>query len=180
MEILTPEQLAQEGQKKYQNGDYLAAAQSFEGAASGYRDQDDPLNAAEMENNRSVALLQAKDAPGALQAALDTDKVFAAAGDKRRQALALGNQAAALAALNRLDEAEAAYIQSGDLLKELGETDLRASVMQSLSQIQLRTGRQLEALATMQAGVTGVKKPSLRQRFLKRLLEIPSKFLNRS
>ena len=53
-------------------------------------------------------------------------------------------------------------------------------VIQSLSQLQFRTGRQLEALATMQSGIEDIKRPSLRQRMLKKLLKAPIKLLDRS
>jgi hypothetical protein len=51
--------------------------------------------------------------------------------------------------------------------------------MQSLSALQLRTGRQLEALATMQSGVSKIKRPGLKNRFLKKILDIPFRLFNR-
>ncbi|MBN2502132.1 MAG: hypothetical protein JXB38_15215 [Anaerolineales bacterium] len=180
MEVKSPEELAKEATKAYQSGEYLEAGAAFKAAADGYEAANDALQAAEMRNNQSVALLQGDDAEGALAVVQGTDAIFAAAGDKLRQAMALGNQASALDALKRLEEAEAAYVASADLLKELGEDDLRATVMQSLSALQLRSGRQLEALATMKAGVDNVEKPNLRQRMLKRLLKLPQKFMNKS
>ena len=63
-------------------------------------------------------------------------------------------------------------------LKELGETELRLSLMQSISVLQLRTGRHLQAVASMYAGVEKIKNPTLKQRFLKRLLGIPIQILN--
>ena len=180
MEVKTPAELAEAGKSAYQNGDFLAAAQAFEAAVRGYKVQDDELMAAEMANNQSVASLQAGDAQAALDAVAGTDAIFEAAGDTLRQAMAVGNYAAALEELDRLDEAEEAYRQSADLLKQIGEHDLRGQVMQSISALQLRTGRQLEALATMQAGVTDLERPNLRQRLLKKVLDIPFKFLNRS
>jgi tetratricopeptide (TPR) repeat protein len=180
VEVKSPEELAKEAKQAYQSGEYLEAAAAFKAAADGYTAAGDALMSAEMQNNRSVALLQGDDAEGALQAVLGTDQIFAEGGDKLRQAMALGNQAAALDALKRLEEAETAYVASADLFKDLGETDLRANVMQSLSALQLRSGRQLEALATMQAGVDNVEKPNLRQRMLKQLLKLPQKFMNKS
>lgn len=180
MELHTPDQLAQEGKDAYQAGEVLRAADLFNAAAEGYSAQGDTLMAAEMANNRGVALLQANEAQAALDAVSGTDKVFEEVGDRLRLAMALGNQGAALDALKRLDEAERAYLRSAELLKELGEHDLRAPVMKSLSALQMRTGRQLEALATMQAGVEGMERPNLRQRILKKLLRIPFKLFNRS
>lgn len=178
-ETLSQEQLATEGQSAYKRGDYIAAANAFKAASESYRLSGDELNAAEMANNYSVALLQGGQAQGSLEAVSGTDEIFAEAGDVRRQALALGNQAAALEALNRPDEAIDAYERSAELLTQIGDTETRVSVMQSLSALQLRRGRQLEALATMHAGLNGVKHPTPKQRMLRKLLQIPFKLMNR-
>ena len=72
------------------------AAELFHQAAQAYILGRNGLLAAEMKNNASVAHLQAGDPQKALDAALDTDKVFEAAKDIKRWATAVGNQAAAL------------------------------------------------------------------------------------
>lgn len=180
MKLQTPQQLTKSGKAAYQAGDYSDAAELFEAAAKGFAAQEEHLLAAEMSNNQSVALLQAGEAQAALDAVSGTADVFSAAADIRRQAMAVGNAAAALDALGQLDQAEQAYQLSAELLAEIGADKLRANVMQSLSQLQLRTGRQLEALASMQSGVENIKRPSLPQRLLKKLLKVPFKLLNRS
>jgi len=91
----------------------------------------------------------------------------------------LGNTGAALEALGRLEEAIQAYQMSSDLLKETGDKAMRVHVMQSLSALQLRTGRQMESMATMQFGLEEIEKPSLTQRTLQKLLKIPTNLLNR-
>ena len=96
---------------------------------------------AEMRNNISVALLQAGKPQESLAAALDTDQVFADAKDIKRQGMALGNQAAALEALNRYDEAIEKYDLAAQLFDQAGEGDLRALVMKSSAAIKLKTGK---------------------------------------
>jgi tetratricopeptide (TPR) repeat protein len=177
VEAVTAEKLKEEGQTAYQNGDYQAAGRLFAAASQAFETRKESIQAAEMANNSSVAWLQAGDADQALQAVSGTDAVFALAGEVRLQAMALGNRAAALDALGRLEEAAILYDQSAMLLGEIGEGELRAYAMQALSKIQFRTGRQLEALATMQAGIEGIEKPSLRQRVLKKLLRFPMRIL---
>ncbi len=176
-EVLDAAQLAKEAKQAYQRGDYESAARSFQAAAQGYKTCQDSLNAAEMANNASVAYLQAGDGQAALQAVEGTAEIFAAEGDVRRQAMALGNLGAALEALKRYEDAEQAYQQSADLLKQVGEDQLRLNVMQSLSSLQMRTGRQLQALSSMQAGLEDVNRPSPRQRILKKLLGVPFKLM---
>ncbi len=155
-------------------------ARTFEAAAQAFQAEGDALSAAEMRNNSSVAYLQSGDGQAALQAVEGTPDRFALAGDIRRQGMALGNLGAALEALDRQDEAAQAYQQSSDCLKQAGELDMRMYVVQSLSALQLRSGRQVQALETMQAGLEEVEHPTPKQAFLKRLLKAPLKLLGRS
>ena len=179
VQSLTPDQLNQQGKTAYEREEYEEAARTFEAAERGYTVAGDALNAAEMANNRSVALLQAGNPQAALDAVSQTPEVFIQAGDTRRHAMALGNKAAALAGLGNREEAEKLYWESARLLEEIGETALRASVLQAISRLQMRSGRYMEAVASMQSGLDQVEKPSLVQRFLKKLLQIPSRMLNR-
>ena len=175
-----PVKLTKEGKSAYQNGDYLAAAQAFEAAQQGYLSQGDKLNAAELANNCSVAYLQAGEGQAALKAVEGTAEIFAEAGDLRRQGMALGNLASALEAVDRTEEAAEAYLQSAGVLEKAGEDQLRANVMHSLSMLQFRSGKQLQALASMQSGLEGVKRPSPKQNVLKKLLSIPVDMLTRN
>ena len=179
-EAVSPEKLTKEGKAAYQNGDYLAAAQAFEAAQQGYLSLGDKLNAAELANNCSVAYLQAGDGQAALKAVEGTDAIFAEAGDLRRQGMALGNLASALEAIDRTEEAVEAYLQSASVLEKAGEDQLRANVLHSLSMLQFRSGKQLQALASMQSGLEGVKRPTPKQSLLKKLLNIPVDMLTRN
>ena len=177
MEIINPQQLADEGQAEYNKGEYQSAAHYYKAAADGYLSAGDDLLAAEMSNNCSVAFLKCGNADSALKAVLDTDKIFATHGDTLRQAMALGNQAAALEGLKQLDQAVIVYGESAELLKGLGESELRAYVLQAISTIQLRRGQYLEAYATMGEGVMGLDKPNFKQKLLKSLMQLPFKFI---
>jgi tetratricopeptide (TPR) repeat protein len=174
---LNPDQLIKEAQTAYKQKKYLVAATAFETAAQVYSANGEEMNAAEMRNNSSVAFLQANNPQAALSAVQGTEQVFAKDGDIKRQALALGNTAAALEALGRLDEAATIYEESANLLKQINETDLRASVMQALSTIQLRLGRQLEAVVTMQSGLEDIKRPNVTQKLAKKILQSPINML---
>lgn len=165
--------------RAYREGDYVKAAEMYTQAADDFIAANDINTGAEMRNNASVAYLQAGEVELAYGQVVGTPEIFAQAGDTNRQAMALGNLGAALEALNRLEEAEQAYIQSAELLKELGEDQLRIHVMQSLSALQLRLGRRLEALATMKGGLEDVQRPTPKQRLLRRLLNVPFRMLEK-
>jgi tetratricopeptide (TPR) repeat protein len=177
METLNPSQLAEEGRVAYQNKDFLSAAKLYQAAAEGFTASGDEVSAAEMANNSSVAYLKGGQAVKALEMADGTEKVFEKKGNLRQQAVAIGNQAAALEKLKRREEARLAYEKCAELLNEAGEFELRAYVMQALSMLQLRKRRYLEAYATLRAGIMGVKKPNFKQRLLKSLIQIPYTFL---
>jgi tetratricopeptide (TPR) repeat protein len=173
MEALTNVQLADQGKQAYRTGRYVEAGRYYHAAAEACRDAGKPLEAAENLNNSGVAYLQGGETAAALAEIQDTPAAFAALGDTRRQAMALGNLGAALEACGRLDEAAECYRQSAQMLYQAGEQELALHAVQSLSALQLRTGKQLQALATMQAGVEKLEKPSPKHRLLKSLLRIP-------
>ena len=175
----TPQQLETEGGDAYRLGNYIEAANIFSAAESGYQSQGETIKSAEMANNCSVAFLLADQPQDALKAVEETVELFREAQDKRRLSMALGNRAAALEAMQRYDPASLDYEQSAKILKEIGENDLRLDVMKSLSALQLRTGRSLEALATMQSGVDAIEKPKVKHRILMNILKWPFRFIGR-
>lgn len=178
IQAISSQYLATKGDAAYKSGDYLISAKSYREAAEAYRASGDELLAAEMLNNCSVAYLQVGEGQLALEAVEGTSEIFAAVGDLHRQALAIGNRAAALEVLDRFEEAEVAYQDSAKILKEIGKLDDRLHVLQSLSAMQLQMGRRLEAYASMYAGIMSIERPNLRQRLLKALMQIPYKLFN--
>jgi tetratricopeptide (TPR) repeat protein len=169
------EQLEKQATGLYQKRAYLQAAELFYNAAAEYQAEQKPVRAAEMHNNRSVALLQAGDAAGALQAAAGTEMVFFQEGDNRRQAMALGNQAAALEELGKPKEALDFYQQASSLLGSEGESEMRSIILKRISSLKLRSGKALESLAAMDSALTIEKPASPKEKLLRRLLN----FINR-
>ena len=167
-----PQQLAEQGKQAFTAKQFDQAASCFTEAASAYETLGDPLNAAEMKNNLSVALLQAGNAQAAYEAAAGTDDVFAEVGDSKRQAMAYGNQASALEALKKFDQALEAYEKSAALFADAGETEMRSIVLQSAATIELRRGKVADSALSMIGSVESTKKPNLLQRFLKLILRI--------
>jgi tetratricopeptide (TPR) repeat protein len=178
-EVLDPKQIIVEAQAAYEAGDFLKAAHLFLAAGDSYDTVGNGEVAAEMANNQSVSLLQGGEAEKALIALDGKYEIFENAGNIRSQAITLGNRAAAFEALDRLEEAQADYQQAADYFAQIGERDLFVTTMGALSALQLRTGRSLEALATMQTGLNKVDRPNLKQRMIKSVLDIPFRLLNR-
>jgi tetratricopeptide (TPR) repeat protein len=166
----SPQKLADQARKAYEAGEFQPAAQAYGEAASAYAAEGDTLKSAEMKNNQSVTLLRAGQAQAALDAARGTEKTFAAAGDSRRQGMALANQASALQALKKRDEAANLYKKSAAALEKAGEGDMRMEVMQLLSMLCLRRFKFYEAVIALQSGLAGVKDPTPKQRLMKKIL----------
>lgn len=178
-ETITAGELVQEANYAYQQEDYLTAAQAYQAASISFVQSNDPLMAAEMSNNASVAYLLAEKPEAALQYALKTDQVFAEAGDARRQAIALTNQAAAYEALGQLAEAVQAYQTSADLLKPLEDQELRSVVLKSLSAVHLKMGNQMEAIAAMHSGLNQIEKPGIIQKLMRKIINIPFNYFTK-
>ncbi len=171
-ELSDPKSLSQNADDVYQEGDFENAARLYGEAASAFQAQGDVVVAAEMKNNQSVAFLQVKKAQLAYEAAAGTAEIFASAGDARREGIAFANEATALQALNRQDQAVEKYLLSADAFKKADEDQLRATVMQAVAWIYLRRGKLFEGLNYISSGVTGLKTPTFRQRLMQLLLRL--------
>jgi len=162
-----PIQLAEKGKEEYAKGNHAAAADLFAQAAQTYTDAQDELNAAEMKNNQSVALLQAGNAKGALEATEGTEVIFQRAGDIKRQGIAVGNRAAALEGLKKYQEAITEYERAASLLEQAGEGDMHSVVRKAAANLHLKHGRISAAQMDVYDSLRLVEKPSFTQRILK-------------
>ncbi|NJC98933.1 MAG: hypothetical protein C3F07_09530 [Anaerolineales bacterium] len=172
VETPDPVALAEHGKQEYGNGKFAAAAELFQQAAEAYRAAQDDLNAAEMKNNQSVALLQAGKAKEALQATDGTEAVFQKAGDLKRQGVAVGNRAAALESMKKFDEALAEYERAASLLEEAGEGDMHSVVRKAAANLNLKRGRINAAQMDVYDSLRLVEKPNFTQRIMKFLKRI--------
>lgn len=172
---LEPAHLEAQGKSAYQNKKFKESADLFRQAAEGYTLARAGLMAAEMKNNMSVALLQGGQPQEALDAALGTEQIFAGVKDIKRQAMALGNQAAALEALKRYDEAIVNYELSAGLFKQVNEGDLRSMVMKSAAAIKLKTGRLTESAFKMIGSLDAKETPGFFERILNFFLRLINK-----
>jgi tetratricopeptide (TPR) repeat protein len=172
VENLDPVSLAEQGNEEYTKGNHAAAAGFFLQAAQAYQSADDELNAAEMLNNQSVALLQSGNARAALDATEGTEEIFQKEGDIKRQGIAVGNRAAALEGLKKVDEALAEYERAATLLEEAGEGDMHSIVRKAAANLNLKRGRITAAQMDVYDSMRLVEKPNFTQRIMKFLKRI--------
>ena len=172
MDQVNPVTLADEGKKEYASENYLGAADLFLRAAQAYASAQDELNAAEMKNNQSVALLQAGRAKEALQATEGTEEVFQQAGDLKRQGIAVSNRAAALEGLKKWKEALAEYDRAASLFEQAGEGDMHSIVRKAAANLNLKRGRIVDSQMDVYDSLRLVEKPTLLQRIMKFLVRM--------
>ena len=172
MDPLNPITLADKGKQEYEKENYRAAADLFQEAAQAYAAAQDELNAAEMRNNQSVALLQAGKAKDALQATEGTEEIFQKAGDVKRQGIAVSNRAAALEGLGQWNEALAEYDRAAMLFEGVGEGDMHSIVRKAAANINLKRGRFVHSQMDVYDSLRLVKKPTFVQRIMKFLVRM--------
>jgi tetratricopeptide (TPR) repeat protein len=172
VESLDPITLAEDGKKEYAKNNFKAAAGFFAQAAQAYASIQDELNAAEMKNNESVALLQAGNTKGALQATDGTEAVFQKSGDLKRQGIAVSNRAAALEGLKKWQEALAEYDRAAALFEQAGEGDMHSIVRKAAANINLKRGQIVNSQMDVYDSLRLVEKPTLTQRILKFLIRL--------
>jgi tetratricopeptide (TPR) repeat protein len=164
---------------EYQNGNWSLAAQLFNQAREAYEQQGDPLKSAEMSNNLCVTLLQDQRPQEALAVVEGTWNIFLSHGDDLRAAQAYGNLAAAQEACGDSANAEKAYAKAANLLEKTGDDEARAQTLAALSRLQLKRGKPVQAVASMQSGLEGRSRLSIGRRFLRWLISLPGRILNR-
>lgn len=175
--VNSPEQLNEQGKQAYQNSDFASAASYFLEAENAYKNNGDSLQAAEMANNRSVALLQAGDAAAAMEASKDTHLVFAQADDKLREGYSLGNQAAALKELGQKSESLKFYKLSAEKLALAGDKDNLVVVQKTISALEFENGNKINAIGAMLDALRAKEKLTLREKVLRKLFSIVARFM---
>ncbi len=165
------EALKKTGLDHFKADRFADAASAFDQAALAFEAAGRSADAAEMRNNLCVVKMSQDDWPGALAAVEGTEAIFAAVGDSRREAQAIANRAACFEGLGRVEDALQTYQRAIDLLGDLGEHETRSACYKRMSGLQVKSGQQLQALASMRSGLDLTDKPSMRERMLKGMLD---------
>jgi tetratricopeptide (TPR) repeat protein len=171
------EQLSDKGKEAYQNNDYEMAAVFFLEAEKSFQKDGDSLQAAEMANNRSVALLQAGKAKEAYAASQNTHLIFENVGDSLREGFALGNQAAALNELGKKSESLKLYRLSAEKLQQAGDRENLIVVQKTISSLELESGSKINAMSAMLDALRTKEKLTFREKILRKLFSLVSRLM---
>ena len=172
------EQIKQKALESYKKRDFQAALDGFNACLDYYVASSDELAEAEMRNNIGVTYLGLKDPQKAYDTVAGTDEIFAIYADRKRQGMSLANTATALEGLDRKEEALAIYEQVLEIFKEVGEKDMRVTILRRVSDLQFKTRRQLQAVASMEAAYDQKENQSAKDSLFKSILtSIRRKFI---
>ena len=170
-----PAEIAEKALQAYKQEAFDLAIDLFEQAKSAYSIAGDPVKAAEMANNLSVAFSQVDRYTAALEVLNDTFDVFLQHGEMMKAAQSLGNEAAAYEGMQEWEKAETLYEQAVDRFAQLGEQESQHYTLQALSRVRLRQGRAMEAVSTMQGALETDAKSNWRTRLVSKILSLPSR-----
>lgn len=163
----------------YREGRLQEAIDGFTAARHAFLTDGNVSKAAEMGSNLCVVLLWDGRPHEALSAVEGSPAVFLSIGDKNHAAQAYGNLGSAREACGDSIGAEKAYHQAAEIFKSLEEKNQYSYTMQALSRLQLRQGRHLEAIVSLQRAIEAKPQSGIKDRLLRRLLKLPSRLLNR-
>lgn len=165
------EQLKEEGLQKFEKKQFKAASICFKTCVEALEKEGPTLESAEMRNNLGVALIRAREYPAALEALQGTDQTFAAVGDRQKQGMALANLGNAYEGLKRFDEALQTYEEAKECFKTSGEQKMLSIILKYISDLQIKTGKQYQALASLQSSYQENPEADLKNNFFKRSLD---------
>lgn len=133
--------------KLYRDGSLNESIPLFEQARAAYLAQGEAAKAASVANDLGVVYYLAGRRDEARRILEDARAVFERMGEVAGQARALGNIAQVLNRAGDQAGAEEHYQHAAELFHHIGERALEYDTYRALSQMQLRRGRWLEALA---------------------------------
>ena len=168
------EELQEEGLRLFREGLYDEAVRRFSEAMEHFAEEGREVEVGEMLNNIGIIRRKQSRWEEALEALEEAQRTFVRLDDKNREAQALGNLASVYASLKRRDDAERAWATAASIFEELGERQKQGDTMMALGMSMFRSGRRQEGLATYQAGISMVDKPTFMQRFYRILLRVQS------
>ena len=174
---MKPEELQQDGLRLFQEGLYDEAARRFSEAMEHFAEQEREAEAGEMLNNIGIIRRKQGRWEDAVEALEEAQRLFARIRDTSREAQALGNLAGVYASLKRREDAERAWGVAASIFQDLGERQKQGETLLALGMSMFRSGRRQEGLATYQAGLGLVERPTFLQRLYRFLLLLQTRIL---
>jgi tetratricopeptide (TPR) repeat protein len=165
------EGLKEEGLRLFEEGLYEEAAERFGQAQELFAAEGDGVEAAEMLNNLGVVYRLTQQWDQAQMALEEAKAAFARLGDRNREAQVLGNLGALLAGQGDRLRAQEYLRRAAEVFEELEDMQRQGEALVSLGEQMWKAGDRQGGLATYQAGLLLLEKPSAQQRLARGLLK---------
>lgn len=172
-------ELKERGIKLFRYGEYGEAAEVFEKAAKLYQEVGDQKGHAEMLNNVGAVRTQEERWDEATAAFGEAKAMFESMGDENGQAQTLGNLGTMYRHQGDADAAVERLKQAVELFRNVGDREKQAATLRLVSRIRLGQARWLEALHFYDLSLACVEPQGIKERMLRRLLQIPFGMVSR-
>jgi tetratricopeptide (TPR) repeat protein len=171
--------LKDEGIKLFRYGEYDEAAELFQKAQTLYEELGDVKGQAEMLNNVGAVRTQQERWDDAAEAFAQARSTFERLEDTDGQAQTLGNMGTMYRNQGDNEAAVEHLKQAVDLFAEAADRDKQAATLRLISRIRLGQAKWLEALHFYDLSLACVEPPRIKQRTLRRLIQVPFGLLSR-
>jgi len=178
-ESLAADSLKEQGVRMFRLGEYEEAAENFQKARELYQKLGDQKGQAEMLNNLGAVLTQEERWSEAAEAFEKAGQIFQALEDTDGRAQTLGNLGTMYRHQGENETAVIHLKQAIDLFHEAGDPQNEGATLRLISRIRLGQARWLEALHFYDLSLACVQPPGVKERLLRRLLQIPFSMLSR-
>lgn len=171
------QELKQEGMRLFQEGLYEEAAVQFGQAREMFAAEGNEIEAAEMMNNLGVVHRMQGEWDQAIETLEEAQAIFVRLGDGGHEAQTLGNLGGLYASKGERDKAKECLRQAADIFAELGDHQLQGETLLALGVQRWKTGDRSGGLATYEAGLQVLQKPTVGQRALRNLFNLRTRLL---
>ncbi|MGQ0604147.1 MAG: tetratricopeptide repeat protein [Anaerolineales bacterium] len=174
---MTPSELKEKGLRHFRAEQLPEAVAAFTAAREQFAAEGDQASAAEMQNNLCVIYMAQEQWAEAIASVEATPALFRTLGDTLREAQSIANLAAAHDGAGHVDVAADLYVKAIDLFGQLGERDTRAACFKKLSNLQVKQGNKLQALASMRSGLNLSTELTAQEKILKEAVDKATKLM---
>jgi tetratricopeptide (TPR) repeat protein len=171
--------LKEQGIKLFRYGEYEEAAELFEKAVNLYEEAGDQKGQAEMLNNVGAVRTQEERWDDAKAVFAQARSMFQSLGDEGGQAQTLGNLGTMYRYQGDSDAAVEHLKEAIELFRRVEDREKQAATLRLVSRIRLGQARWLEALHFYDLSLACAERQGIKERALRRLLQIPFGILSR-
>jgi tetratricopeptide (TPR) repeat protein len=176
-ETKTAQEIKEEGMRLFHEGLYEEAVAKFEKARQMFAAEGNEIEEAETVNNLGVVYRKQDKWNEAIAALEEAKATFVKLGDRSREAQTLGNLGGLYADQNERGKAKECLREAADIFAELGDKERQGETLLALGVQLWKTDDRSGGLATYEAGLQILPRPTIRQKTVRNLLRMRNRLL---